>query len=209
MSDFFDGDEDNRSEFEWEKEIRLDDERVHDYLKELPRYIDLPDEDKVIYKRIRHNDPQNFHGGDFGGDDFSPDNPEDEPDVTDEDFIKQKDGADVYNTASRLAMELCEYFASLEDKDVSRTMVRAMTLVGKIMARSVDIVRLDEGDLLTFRIALTKRFLADVNDLLGEIEQLPDPVREIYTDEVFELRDLILKKLRDYRHSVSGNETKQ
>ena len=52
MSDPF-RDGDFRDEFEWEKEIRKDDDRVHDYLVELPRYIDLPDEDKVISKRIR------------------------------------------------------------------------------------------------------------------------------------------------------------
>ena len=47
MTDPF-NDGEYRDEFEWEKEIRKDDDRVHDYLAELPRYIDLPDEDKVI-----------------------------------------------------------------------------------------------------------------------------------------------------------------
>ena len=51
MTDPF-NDGEYRDEFEWEKEIRKDDDRVHDYLVELPRYIDLPDEDKVISKRI-------------------------------------------------------------------------------------------------------------------------------------------------------------
>ena len=53
-------DEDSRDEFDWEKEIRKDDDRVHDYLAELPRYIDLPDEDKVIHDFIKNSFHQEF-----------------------------------------------------------------------------------------------------------------------------------------------------
>ena len=44
---------DNWNEFDWEHELRKDDERVAAYMDELPRYIDLPAEDTVIMKHIQ------------------------------------------------------------------------------------------------------------------------------------------------------------
>ncbi|MBR4666765.1 MAG: hypothetical protein IKO93_23050 [Lentisphaeria bacterium] len=44
---------DNWDEFDWEKELRKDDERVAAYMDELPRYIDLPSEDAVIMKHLK------------------------------------------------------------------------------------------------------------------------------------------------------------
>jgi len=91
-------DSDSRDEFDWEKEIRKDDDRVHDYLAELPRYIDLPDEDKVISKRIRRR------GSTW--EDFAPpddDYDDEEDDVPEEDFIRHRDGSDVYSAASKMA----------------------------------------------------------------------------------------------------------
>ncbi|MBR5680504.1 MAG: hypothetical protein IKX19_07595, partial [Clostridia bacterium] len=79
-------DEDSRDEFDWEKEIRKDDDRVHDYLAELPRYIDLPDEDKVISRRMRRR------GSTW--EDFAPPDEDDyddeDDDVPDEDFIRHR-----------------------------------------------------------------------------------------------------------------------
>ena len=43
----------NWNEFDWERELRKDDARVSTYMSELPRYIDLPDEDGVIMKQIQ------------------------------------------------------------------------------------------------------------------------------------------------------------
>ena len=189
-------DGDYRDEFEWEKEIRKDDDRVHDYLAELPRYIDLPDEDKVISKRIRRR-------GSAWDDDFDgpPDDYDDDydDDVPEEDFAQHRDGSDVYTAASKMAIDLTEYFAVERDQDVARAMMRAMTLLGKLMARSLDVLRLEDGELVTFRIALTKRFLADLNELIGEYEKFPDAIRDVFLKDAFKMRDEVLEKIRKYR----------
>ncbi len=185
-----------RDEFEWEKEIRKDDDRVHDYLAELPRYIDLPDEDKVISKRIRRR-------GTSWDDDFdappSDDYDDDYDDVPEEDFVRHRDGSDVYTAASKMAIDLTEYFAEEKDQAAARAMMRALTLLGKLMARSLDILRLEDGELVTFRIALTKRFLADLNELIGEYEKFPDAVRDGFLKDAFKMRDEVLEKIRKYR----------
>jgi hypothetical protein len=185
-----------RDEFEWEKEIRKDDDRVHDYLAELPRYIDLPDEDKVISKRIRRR-------GSSWDDDFDapPDDDYDDDydDVPEEDFVRHRDGSDVYTAASKMAIDLTEYFAEEKDQTAARAMMRALTLLGKLMARSLDVLRLEDGELVTFRIALTKRFLADLNELIGEYEKFPDAIRDVFLKDAFKMRDEVLEKIRKYR----------
>lgn len=194
-------DEENRDEFDWEKEIRKDDDRVHDYLAELPRYIDLPDEDKVISKRIRRR-------GSTWDDDFDapPDDGYDDDyddDIPEEDFAHHRDGSDVYSAASKMAIDLTEYFAAEKDPAVAKAMMRALTLLGKLMARSLDILRLEDGELVTFRIALTKRFLADLNDLIGEYEKFTNAeVREFFLKDAFTMRDDALAKIREYRRQM-------
>ena len=192
-------DGDSRDEFEWEKEIRKDDDRVHDYLAELPRYIDLPVEDKVISKRIRRR------GSSTWDDDFdAPDDgyDDDYDDVPEEDFARRRDGSDVYTAASKMAIDLTEYFAVEKDQDASRAMMRALTLLGKLMARSLDVLRLEDGDLIAFRIALTKRFLADLNELIGEYEKFPEDIRDYFLKDAFAMRDEVLEKIRKYRRDL-------
>ena len=198
MSDPF-RDEESRDEFDWEKEIRKDDDRVHDYLVELPRYIDLPDEDKVISKRIRRRGStwEDFAAEDDGYDDDY------EDDIPEEDFVRHRDGSDVYTSASKMAIDLTEYFAVEKDPAVAKAMMRALTLLGKLMARSLDILRLEDGDLISFRIALSKRFLADLNELIGEYEKIPDPaVRDFFLKDAFAMRDDTLAKIRAYRRQT-------
>ena len=198
MSDPF-RDGDFRDEFEWEKEIRKDDDRVHDYLVELPRYIDLPDEDKVISKRIRRRGStwEDFASEDDGYDDDYDD------DIPEEDFTRHRDGSDVYTAASKMAIDLTEYFAVERNPAVARSMMRALTLLGKLMARSLDILRLEDGDLIPFRIALTKRFLADLNELIGEYETFPDAeIRDFFLKDAFTMRDDALAKIRAYRREM-------
>ena len=144
-------DGDYRDEFEWEKEIRKDDDRVHDYLAELPRYIDLPDEDKVISKRIRRRGStwdDDFDAPDDGYDDDYDD------DVPEEDFTRHRDGSDVYTAASKMAIDL------------------------------------------------TKRFLADLNELIGEYEKFPEDIRDFFLKDAFKMRDDVLEKIRKYRREL-------
>ena len=198
MSDPF-RDGDSRDEFDWEKEIRKDDDRVHDYLVELPRYIDLPDEDKVISKRIRR---RGSTWEDFASPDDGYDDDYDDDEIPEEDFVRRRDGSDVYTAASRMAIELTEHFAVERDPETAKAMMRALTLLGKLMARSLDILRLEDGDLIPFRIALTKRFLADLNDLIGECGKFPGEIRDSFLKDAFAMRDDSLAKIRAYRRDM-------
>ena len=191
-------DGDFRDEFDWEKEIRKDDDRVHDYLAELPRFIDLPDEDKVISKRIRRRGSTWEDFAEPPDDDYD----DDYDDVPEEDFARHRDGSDVYTAASKMAIDLTEYFAVEKDQAAARSMMRALTLLGKLMARALDILRLEDGDLIAFRVALAKRFLADLNDLIGEYEKFPEEIRDAFLKDAFSMRDDVLAKIRAYRREL-------
>ena len=66
------------------------------------------------------------------------------------------------------------------------------------------VVRLatEDGELVTFRIALTKRFLADLNELIGEYEKFPEAIRDGFLKDAFTMRDDVLAKVRQYRRDM-------
>ena len=58
-------DKEKWNEFDWELELRKDDARVNAYAADLPKYIDLPDEDGVIMNRMRKRSDLAPAGGDW------------------------------------------------------------------------------------------------------------------------------------------------
>ena len=60
----------------------------------------------------------------------------------------------------------------------------------------------EDGELVTFRVALTKRFLADLNELIGEYEKFPDDIRDFFLKDAFTMRDDVLEKIRKYRREL-------
>ena len=45
----------NWSEFDWERELRKDDERINSYMNELSKFIDLPGEEDIILKSLQNH----------------------------------------------------------------------------------------------------------------------------------------------------------
>ncbi|MBE6374445.1 MAG: hypothetical protein E7055_20575, partial [Lentisphaerae bacterium] len=159
---------DNWDEFDWEKELRKDDERVAAYMDELPRYIDLPSEDAVIMKHLKEKPGLVPPDGNYAGtflDNIFEDDFESEDDFT-EDWQK-KDGAEFYIAASRLSRFWAQFFALQSDPKITVPAIRILCLYGKIMARSGDLIDMADDDYVPLRIALVKRLLADVNELMG------------------------------------------
>jgi len=196
---------DNWNEFEWERELRKDDERVAAYMDELPRYIDLPAEDAVILKHIQEKPglvpPDGDYTGTFLDNMFEPE--EEEIDFTDD--WQKKDGADFYIAAGRLARLWALCFAEENSPEIVVPGMRILCLYGKIMARSGDLIDMEDGDYIPLRIALLKRLLADVNSLMGEFSNLPDLVpavresAEFHYENLMTFRDKLLGLLKKYR----------
>ena len=198
---------DNWNEFDWEKELRKDDERAAAYLDELPRYIDLPAEDAVILKHIKEKrpglvPPDGDYSGTFLDNMFEP---EEEAEVDFTEDWQKKDGATFFIAAGRLARLWAQFSAAHLPPRFTRSNLRILCLYGKIMARSGDLIDMEDGDLIPLRIALVKRLMADVNSLMGEFaslrEAFPDSSEcaDLHFESLLTFREKLFALLRKYR----------
>ena len=157
-----------RNEYDWEKELRRDDERVRTYLSELPTFIDLPQEDAVILKRIQCREERIPHAIPLFQEKWDPDlapDPEEEREARDAWF--RRDGADIFLAGVRLARGFAVLFAM--DPKTARTpeFMSLLTILGKISAKLADTVELAQDELPALRRALCKRIVSDLNDAIG------------------------------------------
>ena len=88
--------------------------------------------------------------------------------------------------------------------------MRILALYGKLMARSADIIDMDEEEYPALRIAIVKRLLADVNRLLGEFRLFGSRFSgsgtkaDFHFEHLMLLREKMLKLLEKYRSHGDG-----
>ena len=211
-----DPDREKWNEFDWELELRKDDARVNAYAADLPKYIDLPDEDGLIMNRMRRRPDLAPAGGDWTKLGPVPyerdeeDEEDDEEDFRQESNWKKTPCAPVYRTTSRLVRDWCAFYASSGETALLVPTMRILCSYGKILARSGDLIdmALDPEDPPTSRplkSALCKRLLSDVNALMGELFKLhafsPETERKCleHEDALTRLHDLLLDVLSTLR----------
>ncbi len=181
------------TEFDWERELRKDDARIHAYFQELPGVIDLPKEDEIIYGAIRKQKKLAPADGNW---DFQTENSDAIPRMEDMDEEERKqleaewmnrEGTWAYILCCRLARRICALFAAGETG-----LAPAVGLLGRMMARMMDLIEMEENEYPALRIALSKRFLADTNDLLGLLRQCRIPVTDDLNIGVLTLRNELI-----------------
>jgi len=177
----------NWSEFEWERELRKDDERINSYMNELSKFIDLPGEEDIILKSLQNHSkavPQNIN--------FSPESESGldgsevyENEIFSSDEWRKKDNAIIYTIVEKMSSQWSMFLAS---RLVPENMLQGMRILcyyGKLLARISDILGVDLELPQALRIALCKRVTTIVNELLGELEKINefqgDLVKEIHT----------------------------
>lgn len=204
------------NEFEWELELRKDDERVSEYMKELPRYIDLPAEDAVIMKHIQSRPDLVPHGGVWSPMSqglFPDDAAQDEDSLFSSDDWQKHDGAELYIIFGRLARQWSLSFAAEIPKEAIPSGMRILCIYGKLMARSADMVDMEPGENNALKIAICKRLLSDVNMLIGEFGQMQDAGSEgvlklktdLHISNLLIMRDKIMALLEKTRSAANGN----
>ena len=169
------------NEFDWENELRLDDARINAYIKELPRYIDLPREDELLLKRMQHNTElvsQNINWDD------TPYNAIFDEGQIDEDFFnaddwKERDGADIFLALQKLASDWMETYSRSLKKNMLPDGLVVITVFGKITARLADIIDLDREPYNQLKIALAKRVINEFNNIIGIMSALGEKYPEI------------------------------
>lgn len=215
-------DKENWNEFDWELELRKDDARVNTYANDIPKYIDLPDEDGVIMNRMRKHSDLAPAGGDWSNlgpvpyDEWNdPDEePENPPGESSFNWDKTP-GAPIYSGAAGLARDWSIFLARSSNREFLVPAMKILCLYGKIMARSGDVIdmSLDDEDeelpsrSLPLRIALSKRLLSDVNTLIGLHSEIQEHFpfcqqkSAMHSNMLGELHDAILDLIIRLRNS--------
>lgn len=167
-------------EFNYEREIRLDEERIARYFDNLPLFLDLPGENQAIFERIsrnanekvgyvdspdalRHTAPAwESDGEDPAQDDFS---------RSDRAFFRPED-YDMLDMLDGISCAYSECFALCGNCAAGKKYLAVICQCGKTLARISDLIYAgaEEADL---RVALAKRSLHDLNDLAFMLEELP------------------------------------
>jgi len=188
----------NRSEFDWEREIRRDERRISKYYRELMYCLDLPGEEEIINEQLsghRGNPVPAGTPGDVLNNrrffDHDDDEEEDQP---------PRPYSPLVTLADRLAAEWCAVSASMLDERLFISGgVSIACAYAKLLGRIADFADADPVHEKTLRISLLKRAIADINDLAGafhEIGNWQDSIRDAAARQVDEL-SLLRERLTD------------
>ena len=202
------------NEFDWEKELRKDDERIHTYFRELPSYIDLPNEDELIYKRIKRREDLVPHGGVWPLQFWEMENPSEEDldpmaQMRDKALQTSASGSTALVISYKQAKILAMFPVIDPELAKHQEVMRLQCLVGKLIVALINILNLSSaGELPALRIAMCKRCMATLNEIYGELKKL-EPLSnceesEFYIQHMFSrfglIRDDVLETLKKLRN---------
>ena len=189
----------NRSEFDWEREIRRDERRISSYYRELMYCLDLPGEEEIINEQLTGHRADPVPVDKFG-DVLNNSRRFFDRDDDDEDDAPPRPLSPLVTLVDRLAAEWCATGASiLDDRLFISGGIAIACAYAKLLGRIADFADADPVREKTLRISLLKRAIADINDLAGafrEVGNWQDSIRETVTRQVDEL-SLLRERLTD------------
>ena len=189
----------NRSEFDWEREIRRDERRISNYYRELLYCLDLPGEEEMINEQLSDHRSDPVPVGEWGDvlknrRFFERDDEDDDPPAPPRQY------SPLVTQVDRLAAEWCALSASVLDERLFVSGGLAIACAyAKLLGRISDFADADPVKEKTLKISLAKRALADINDLAGAFQELAtwqEPLREVVENQLSEL-SLLREQLTD------------
>ncbi|MCK5844745.1 MAG: hypothetical protein KAG97_08570 [Victivallales bacterium] len=158
------------SEFDWEKQLREDDERLVSSMREIPSVIDLPGEDDLLRKRlqlklskVRKQVEWEF----IGGDDFM-----DYDDVMFPDNWRELPEAKVYDGIELLMRHWCAIYSSKLSPKHNALGIQALCVYGRMMGFAIDLVDVAGDKPVPLKVALCKRLAKDLDRMFGIIDSM-------------------------------------
>ncbi|MDD5699411.1 MAG: hypothetical protein PHH77_12425 [Victivallaceae bacterium] len=196
----------NWNEFRWEKEIRQDEKRIRHYFRILPSCLDLPDEeDSIISKLMAYPDlvPSSAN----------PDNAESYLDIFfegDEEHLdiselKNCRDSDIFLNLHQLVLEWNIVLVRDLRHSLRRSGLAAACIFGLLLARSIDIIELEDAQMPQLRISLLKRILSGINELLGRLNAFScrqhtlRPRLEMICHRLHNIREKVINILHETR----------
>ena len=200
----------NWNEFQWEREFRKDENRIHYYFQELPHFIDLPEEEEIILKKMKLN-PELVSQND-NWDDFAPSFYSDEPeeDIFISDEWIQKDTAKIYMQLAKLATQWNIVLASQLTGTAQALGLHITCLYGRALAYTAELLDTDNEEVVGFTISIGKRLHGELNLIIGKLGEVagrhPELNEQIvsYINHLQSLREKLLDLIFQTR-TGSGN----
>ncbi len=158
------------SEFEWEKEIKRDDERILSYFTALPNYLDLPGEEEAIFHSIaEQRELAPVHGNNWvrGADDSDEELSNDSIDEMIS-LFRSNPGFALLSQLQRSAAEWNAFSVKFFSASSSKDILRICCLYGIVLSRVSNYMQVVENNAPTgLQRSILKRILKELNELSG------------------------------------------
>ena len=191
-------------EFKFEREIRLDEERIASYFAELPSFIDLPGENEAIFERIARNENVKVSSIEENGNlrHVAPawNSEEDPEDIDDDELSFHLEYDDIPRMLDSLCIILSEYFAANNSVELEKAYLPLLCQCSKTIARISDtLFAVSDGHAM--QTALAKRSLSDINDFAAMLQRsnIPD------ADQMLDIIRIIRSKILDIIFKLQKN----
>lgn len=196
----------NWNEFRWEKEIRQDEKRIRHYFRILPACLDLPDEEDSIINKLMSqadlvNSEVNLNKGEGSLDVFF-EGDEEHLDISD---LRERRYSDIYLNLHKLSLEWNIILVRDLRQSLRKSGLVTTCTLGRLLARSIDIIELEEAQMSQLKISLLKRILSGINDLLGQLNSFSRQQStlkgklDIFTQQLHNIREKIINILDETR----------
>ncbi len=153
-------------EFKWESIFREEDQCISTYMRELPRYIDLPDEEEILYSRIKKMQKSLPEANELYDMLFQCNCEECEDDfLLPEDWRNMK-GADIYRKVLELSLTWTKLYSASFRREIMNCGLRGICLYGVLLSRIVGVMEVPP-DMPSLVIANCKRLNSIINDIVG------------------------------------------
>ncbi len=164
------------SEFEWEREIRRDDQRICSYFETLPDYLDLPGEEEAIFRKLSsQKELAPVHGGNWwqslsSGDHADSEEEDEEAEESAFDALQRvrgRVGFELFCSLQESAQEWNAFSCEFFDHTQAPMILNICSLYGITLSRLNNFMNLDKTkNNKGLKCSLLKRIVKDLNLLI-------------------------------------------
>ena len=158
------------NEFDWEKELKKDEQRIHSYFCELSTYLDLPGEEEFIMKKLMSKpelvparpDDEELSFESFYEDNYAL--------LMNSEWRRNKNG--IFPQLELLGREWALVLAAECSGTDFTAGMHILCLFGKLLTRNIDLIEISSGEEpLALKRAVLKRLYAETNQLMGAFNE--------------------------------------
>ena len=178
----------NWNEFNWEKELRKQDNCISTYICELDSYIDLPNESELVLKNLEKkklinansvNRNELFSEEKDIGESFFPETHE------------SRNNIKLFAKLGTLASEFNMILAKQQNPEIITSGLKILSYYGKLISNFLDFIDIEEDTLPPLKIALSKRIISSVNNIIGELQTMSKTLSNEKNDFERQINDLL------------------